>query len=493
MNRKSLILLIVVLGIIGTAFFCFADSGRVDFLSGSDLGNDGEEAVFPPGDETTYQMGIYLDTLSLTLSGTSIIETRNNCTRPLKELYFTAYPHVFQSRALTPAPLSAYSRGFDPGRINVTGLEVNGRSVEYILRDVSLVAMLPEDVLPDEKIDIRMTWEVKIPRAAYRFGTEDGVIMLSNFYPVLNVRRGEEWLLSSNTSFGEPFCFQCANYMVKVNVPSEFQVVSSGVVIEREAEANGRDTIFIEAREARDFVLVASWRHQVLQTRVMGTNLRCHILPGYESVGRGVLARAVRVFRYYSCTFGSYPYSELDIVQVPMQGLQGMEYSGVVFLRKEVFQKSYGEGKRDFLLAHEIAHQWWFGLVGNDQLREPWLDEGLANWSAHCYLKEMEGKSYPTRYNIYPEADLSRELGEMGSKGEYLATAYADGEAFWFALEKELGKEKVIRVLRRYLAEYRYRIATTRNLQKVIEEEAGKDMGPFYEKWFKDKSRQEKQ
>ena len=46
------------------------------------------------------------------------------------------------------------------------------------------------------------------------------------------------------------------------------------------------------------------------------------------------------------------------------------------------------EARQDFLLAHEIAHQWWFGLVGNDQLREPWLDEGLANWSAWSYLRK---------------------------------------------------------------------------------------------------------
>ncbi len=190
------------------------------------------------------------------------------------------------------------------------------------------------------------------------------------------------------------------------------------------------------------------------------------------------------MFKYYSCTFGSYPYREFDIVQVPMEGFQGMEYSGVIFLCREAFGPAYGEARQDFLLAHEIAHQWWFGLVGNDQLREPWLDEGLANWSAWSYLRERDGKNAAARISPDYQTDLGRSLSEMSGREEYFNLAYRNGERFWRELEHELGNKKVIEVLRSYLAEYRYQLASAADLHAVIEKEAGQDMTPLFKKWF---------
>jgi len=478
---------IAVLGVVGAVFFLHLgdSSAGGSWLVSKQAGNAAGES-FPPSQETTYRMGLYLDTASLGIYGKSVIETRNNLSHPLEDLYFTVYPNAFQTREHTPAPISAYRGGFDPGWLQVTEVRVNGRPAEFTMQDISLRVLLAEDVLPGQNLSITMSWKGKIPRAAYRYGAQDGVIMLGNFYPALNVRQGDKWLLAANTAFGDPFCWPCADFQVKINVPSEYQVISTGTTLSREAEASGRDTVLIEAPRARDFALVACWQHLELSAELMGVTVKCHVLPTDQATGRQVLARATKVLKYFACTFGSYPYPEIDIVQVPMEGFQGMEYSGLVFLRDEVWHPSYGDERRDFLVAHELAHQWWFGLVGNDQLREPWLDEGLANWSARRYLKEMEGKEYPARYDVHHNTNLARELGQMGSRHEYLGTAYNDGEAFWLALEGELGEAKVTQILRSYLASYRYRIASARDLRDIIEKEACRDMSPFFEKWFSD-------
>jgi aminopeptidase N len=72
----------------------------------------------------------------------------------------------------------------------------------------------------------------------------------------------------------------------------------------------------------------------------------------------------------------------------------------------------------------------------------------------------------------------------MRSNREYYRTAYEGGEAFWYGLEQELGEEMVIKVLRSYLAEYKFKIACSRDLLAIIEKEAHKDMDYYFDKWF---------
>jgi aminopeptidase N len=84
--------------------------------------------------------------------------------------------------------------------------------------------------------------------------------------------------------------------------------------------------------------------------------------------------------------------------------------------------------------------------------------------------------------------NLGKELREMYSRQEYYNTAYTGGEAFWFGLEKELGHETVIKVLRRYLVNYKHKIATTQDLIDIIELEANQDMSGYIYKWFPPKS-----
>jgi aminopeptidase N len=122
-------------------------------------------------------------------------------------------------------------------------------------------------------------------------------------------------------------------------------------------------------------------------------------------------------------------------------------------------------------------------LVGNDQIREPWLDEGLANWGAYKYLAQ-QGQDISSLGKNSPNTDLGRELSQMYSRQDYYLTAYTGGESFWFGLEKELGEEKVKQVLRRYLANYRFEMATTDDLLEAIRQEAHRDMEDYFNQWF---------
>lgn len=486
MRKKSFYLFTIVIGVFAAAFFLY--NSLLENQGAALPPTQEQEAasnVFPAPGKTSYNMKLYLDTGAGVLSGQTYLETVNTSGKPLEELWFTAYPNAFQDKNHTPAPASAYYAGFNPGGMQITNVTINDMKAHFAEQGVSIQVSLPEQVLPAQNIKVFLQWQAQIPRVAYRFGSNHGVYMLGNFYPALNLLAADGWHNSYNSVFGDPFCFPCADYKAEVNIPAGYELIATGLNQKTITDDSGREIHLIEALNARDFCLVVVYDYSQITTSVQSTRLHCYT-PGQDHLAASkVLEQSREIFNYYACTFGSYPYQEFKIVFVPMDGFHGMEYSGLIFLKDEFLQTG-NEKRSEFLLAHEIAHQWWYSVVGNDQLKEPWLDEGLANWSAYKYLQDIKGLSPPPGVREYQGEKLTRELKEINSARDYYNTAYYGGEAFWFGLEDELGTDQVIKVLRKYFADFRYHIATTDDLKACIKSEARQDMDAYFQRWFKD-------
>lgn len=487
MKSKAFFLLVAAAAVCAAGIFFASDqpAQRVNATAASV--EPKQDILFPSPEKTLYRMSLYLDVNTRTLYGTTLLTTANTSGRVLSDLRFTIYADAFARPDTSPAPSAAYYAGFDPAGIEFEEIRVNHREVDYLKEGVTLHLDLPEDILPGEDITVEMKWKENIPRLAYRYGYQQGAFMLGNFYPALNVYDEQGWRTSYNSVFGDPFCFHCADYIVRLNIPEAYSMVSTGRVVERLAEDNGRQLITAVADKVRDFGLVVYCQYQESARSFNGTRISVHTPVKEQMDCRHLLEEAGAILNFFSCTWGSYPYPELKIAFVPMKGFHGMEYSGLVFLSEDLLNDGEAFERGRFILAHELAHQWWYGLVGNDQIREPWLDEGLANWGAYKYLAQ-QGQSLPRQRPPQPNTNLARELSQMYSRQDYYLTAYTGGESFWFGLEQELGEEKVKQVLRRYLANYRFRMATTADLLQVIRQEAHCDMEDYFNQWFNDKT-----
>ena len=172
-NKKTYVIIIAVLGLIGAAIFLYLGrftSGSVFQSVDTSRSTTAAEKIFPPHDGTVYQMGLYLDVGNRLVLGQSVIETENNTERALSELYFTVYPNAFRTREKSPMPPSAYHHGFNPGWLKLDTVKVNGQQVTCQQDELSLVVLLPEDILPGQSMRIEMDWETRIPQAAYRWG-----------------------------------------------------------------------------------------------------------------------------------------------------------------------------------------------------------------------------------------------------------------------------------------------------------------------------------
>jgi len=488
-KRKLYIIMgLIVIAVLGASAVIYREQVSVSTASVLSPQVLSVATAFPAPEKTSYQMKLRLDVANNILYGTTLLNTQNTSGKTLDELWFTAYPNCFQSIDKTPAPLEAYYAGFNQGWLRFSLIKVNGQDVQFTEKEASIQVKTVSAIAPEANIQVEMTWRAQIPRLQYRYGSNNTVYMLGNFYPTLNVLSKDGWHNSYNSVFGDPFCFQSAYYAVSLNIPNAYNVVATGRTLSQTSEDDGRDTYLIEARDARDFSLLVMYDYTEIKEEIKGVTIKCYFPRKHPEIAQQILRKSGQIIAYYASQFGSYPYEEFKVAFVPMQGFHGMEYSGLIFLREEFLQAGYEPELSDFILAHEIAHQWWYGMVGNDQLREPWLDEGLANWSAYKYLQEVEGKPIPAGLEYKEGTNLGKELKEMYSRQEYYLTAYTGGEAFWFGLEKELGHETVIKVLRRYLANYKNKIATTQDLMDIIKMEAHQDMSGYIYKWFPPKS-----
>ncbi|HZK43057.1 MAG TPA: M1 family metallopeptidase [Syntrophomonadaceae bacterium] len=486
MKKYRFYFISIIIGVFCAGYFIYM--GQVDNHERSSLvlaeaENTGEN-LFPSPEKTLYQMSLYLDVHNKNIYGNTLLKTENTSEHILEELWFTAYPNAFTTPNHSPAPKFAYYDGFDEAWLEFSQIVVNGTAAEHKIDGVAVQVILQESISPDEPIVVEMQWMAKIPKVAYRYGTKNNVFMLGNFYPILNVL-GDEWHKSYNSAFGDPFCSHTANYVVNLNTPEAYDVAATGISRQEIAEDNGRQIHIIEALNARDFSLAVMYNYQELNKTLDQTEIKAYLPSDKIGMGESVLKESADILDYYSSKFGVYPYEEFKIVYVPMQGFQGMEYSGLIFLKDEFLRANYDRNHREVILAHEISHQWWYGMVGNDQIKEPWLDEGLANWSAYKYLQDVKGQKIATSGASIKGVKLNKELGDIYSLSEYFHTAYSGGEAFWFGLEAELGTDKVFKILNRYLATFKYKIATTADLLEIIREESGQDMEEYFARWFK--------
>lgn len=488
MSTKKIYLFIILIGVLTATYFIYANIQPEQYIPSISLGKEEaeERKLFPDPAFTRYQMGLYLDTNTRILYGNTILNTKNTTGQLMTEIWLTAYPNAFRNAKETPAPASAYYSGFDPAWLEFQEFKVNGQPVEFFPNGVSVQVILSQDIIPGSELRIEMNWQAKVPKLAYRYGTKDGIYMLGNFYPALNVWDAAGWHNSYNSLFGDPFCFHCADYEVSFNIPAGYRVVSTGENMDTIAEDNGREIHIIKAQNVRDFCLAVLYDYNESKDEKSRPVVKCYFPNHYNDFSAQVLKQSAEIINYYACTWGSYPYNDFKVVFVPMKGFHGMEYSGLMFFSEDFLQPQAYQQRGEFILAHEIAHQWWFAMVGNDQLKEPWLDEGLANWSAYKYLEKYKGIKPPALNEYADGINLAREMREIYSTQEYYATAYTGGEAFWFGLEKEMGQETVNKVLRRYLADYRFNIACTDDLLQVIKKEAHQDMTDYFAKWFKD-------
>ena len=416
----------------------------------------------------------YTGTLDLTLPFTG--------SAPLYELYLRTYPNL-------------YAFG---GNLRVTGAKVNGTTVNFgqAAKGSAVRLSLPDPLEPGTRANVWLSFTGNVgseskPGTYTIFGANEDVLSLTNFYPILAARRGDAWVLDTPHPQGDVDFHDAALYRVEVTAPPDRIPVATGTEITRTIGADGWVTTRYVIGPAREFAILMSPHFQTAETETLGTRVRSYFRPEDADAGRAALRDAVAALQVYSDRYGAYPYRDMAIVEAPLT-FHGMEFPGISLIGSLVYKQYRSDLEK--LVVHEVAHQWWYNQVGSDQLMNPWLDEGLAEFSMYDYFAGRYGEPSAEqlrelRWQL-PLADLKRRgkdapigLPVRDYKENYETLVYGKGAEFFATLRDELGPATFDRLLRTYLERYRWRIATPAEFRALAEEVSGKDLGTLFGAW----------
>jgi aminopeptidase N len=293
--------------------------------------------------------------------------------------------------------------------------------------------------------------------------------------PTLSVHDDAGWHRVPFEDLGESFYSLVAEYDVTFVTPARLDVAATGVAV-RSHTSTGRTRTRYTAERVRDFAWAAG-RFRTVERRSGGVEVvisyqREHVR---RSRARAAARSAVRSMNVFSAAFGPYPYPEVDVVLTGAGGPGGMEYPTIVF-----------SVPHRLTMAHELAHQWFYGAVGNDQYHEPWLDESFASWSQRLPFGAAGGCDeipWPSE-----QAALTNDMGYWSEHPAQYRLVYDAGACMLASLAHRFGRDRFLRILGRYVDRHRFGIARTPDFTAAIEAAAarhlpGFDAAAFWQEW----------
>lgn len=385
---------------------------------------------------------------------------------------------------------------------------VDGQEVQVKLSTASPTLFylpLPEGLEPGAAARLTLGFRGEVP---LDFGGEDNphayglynftqnTLTLAGWYPILAVYDEQGWRTDGVSTIGDSVYSEMAFYDVTITAPAGWVVAATGVQVS-EAQAGSSTRHVFTTGPARDFFIAASPDFQRVSKTVAGTTVHSYSLPGSQSGGEEALQVGARALEIFNRQFGRYPDAELDIVQAPMRNAGGVEFPGVVLIEA----KRYEEPQSNTFIttvAHEVAHQWWYNIVGNDIFKDPWLDEGLTTYSSFVYYEFAQGdKAYQVILDHYQQRydglvkeghddRITHSLGyfEQEHPERYGAVVYAKSALFFDAVRQEIGDQAFTAALRDYYRQEQYQVATPEDLQGALERAAGRELDELFQEWL---------
>ena len=443
------------------------------------------------GEYPYYRIHLDIDLDALAYQGEMYLDYVNHEDTSLDSLIFRLLPNGNGS--------------FGNGSLAVSLVEVNGKPVASSLsvQDTVMHISLPAPLQIGQAIMLKFRFEGKIPEdfggsgspSGYGiFNYADSVLALSAFYPMLSVYDQGEWSLHSPSSIGDSIFSDCANYSVSISLPQDLYVVATGV--EKRREISGMNQILTyESGPTRDFFIAASPYFDKTSRQMDETMVNVFYLPGHETSAQQALSVAVESLKIFNRQFGNYPYTELDVVEAPLRYAIGVEFPEIVLISSDLFDTPE---KPEFAVtvAHEVAHQWWYNVVGNDVFVEPWLDEGLTTYVSSFYYEFGPAHDVPTvMIGLW-----QNRVDQLVSNGQdemivqpleyfenledtriYSGVVYNKAAIFFYKLRKEIGNDAFFSGLQNYYQKFRFQIASAQDLLATFEAASGRSLQTFYQ------------
>jgi hypothetical protein len=491
-----------------------------------------------------YSIDARLDTASHTLTGSEVITWRNITSKPTRELQFHLYWNAWRNdrstwlREYTLAGRSlADRRPEDWARIDITSINLLASSPgvnasaftdltgsgRFIAPDdgnrddeTVMVVPLPQPVEPGGGVTMAVKWTAHIPRTFARTGVIGNYYFIAQWFPKLGVLQDEGWnchQFHSSTEFFSDY----GVYDVSLTVPAGWTVGATGVEKDRRDNADHTTLHRFYQDDVHDFAWTTSpdfvertaqFEHPALPW----VQMRLLLQPEHVDQAERHFNATRTTLRYYGEWYGAYPYGHITIVDPAYQsGSGGMEYptlftAGTRWLVAP--QVTTPEG----VTVHEAGHQWWYGVVGNNEFEDAWMDEGLNTFStARAVWQVYTPNFYAQRYfggffpYVFKDIALEREV-DGGGLRSYRSVAKSDVQAtpsfryypataggitysktaLWLnTMERWLGWPVLRRIMATHFSRWSFRHPRPNDFFSIVNEVSGRDLNWYFDQVYR--------
>ncbi|WP_095206072.1 M1 family metallopeptidase [Paenibacillus sp. O199] len=436
-----------------------------------------------------YRIQARLDEKKMTIEGSESITYRNTSKDTLKQLVFHTYADANLSESTQTTmfkhsneEISKNNPDKKPedflGGIDIEKVTTGGQALDFSNKDQAMSVKLEQPLQPGESVTVQVHFNLKIPYGSQRLSYYKDIINGAHWFPVMSVydEAKHEWDSKPYSKTFETDYYTSADYEVQFNVPDQYQVVMPGTITTREDAETGRKLVSTVAKNTREFAFFASPNFKVDSVTRNGLTVEYYYFdnqPGKKKIVDGYVDQAFKAIDFFSDKYGKYPYPEFRIVESYVEGV-AIEYSRLIQMGQIGINSA---PEQDTVFVHEIAHQWFHALIGNNSETESFLDEGFADFSK-VYFSEKQGDTMNGFKSIqFDDSTVDKAIASTNDEvGDWASPVYYDkGRQAIYQLYRSVGEEKFDAFMKEYFKRYVYQNATIDGLLQTIEDVLGKE------------------
>ncbi len=463
-----------------------------------------------------YKMNVALDVKTHKVTGDQELIYHNNSNDTLRKVYYHLYFNAFQPGSM----MDVRSRNLpDPdqrvmdrisklnkdeiGYQKVLSLKQDGQEVKHQVDGTVLTVYLAKPILPRSQSVFTMKFEGQVPVQIRRSGRDNAegiAYSMTQWYPKMAEYDFQGWHLDQYIA--REFHGVWGDYDVTINIDPKLTIGGSGVLQNPNEIGHGYEDEGVKikkqkenlnwhfiAKDVHDFAWTADPDYVHTKAQVPGgPELHFFYQPGEKTTENwtNLKAYTVKHFQFMNETFGKYPYPVYSVLQ---GGDGGMEYPMCTLIT----------GERNFtslvgVTAHEAAHAWFQGVLGNNEPLYPWMDEGYTSFASSesmAYLFNTKDNPHKGSYSGYYkliERGLQEPLGthsdHYNTNTAYGTAAYSMGAIFLNQMKYIVGEETFYRGMRRYFNTWKFRHPEPNDFVRIMEKESGLQLQWYYRYWI---------
>ncbi|MGE0992691.1 M1 family metallopeptidase [Bacillus sp. GMa5/2] len=455
-----------------------------------------------PMDRPKYQIEAKLDQQQQSIQASETVSFTNNYGQNLNDLVFHLYPDAYNQLETmsnmhvkpTPEMLSEIQKQYPNvtekdflGDIEVTSVTIQGKKISYTQENQVLKIQLATPLQSSQRVDVKVDFTFKIPFGFQRMNYRDDFYSITKWYPILAIYDPKERTWDENPYHpdGESDYSEFSDYKMKLTVPKEMTVAATGT--EKESIQQNEKIVEVNAPNVRELVFFAS-PHYTKETReISGVTVNSYYdkrNPLSKEIALQGLDSVEKALPFFDRKFGKYAYPEFDIMETRVSGTD-MEYPTIVQLGE------YSNKGANMSLVHELAHQWFYGMIGNNPYLDPALDESFTTF-ADIYFNEYDtkGKSGFKKSLSYSEEVIKELSGVINrpldqyANGDYDRYVYGKGYIALIDLYYKVGEKKFDQIMKTYFEQNKFSNANFANFFEVVNQVAGKEVRDYMEEAF---------